>query len=165
MPFVLIGHSTSRMSRLITGHWPLATDHFYFTMLVQRHAGELAVVLDEVHGDDHDVVFRHAVSREAGEEVIRVPESARDDSGQFLQADADTLGDSNALAGLQVPEGVRNFRTEIASRRRQPGCRDVHSTSPLPLLPRTRAIRPVRASSRMPYGRINSMNASIFRSW
>ena len=33
------------------------------------------------------------------------------------------------------------------------------------LLPRTMAIRPVRTSSMMPYGRIRSMNASILLSW
>src|SRR5262249_3247209 len=118
-------------------------------MLIHSDTGQFAVVLGEVDGHDDHIVIVAALGGQTGRPVLEVAEDALDRGRPLLAANTDTLGDPDALARL---EGEQQ-RGKLRRNRPRGGakCWAGHSTSPpRPGVPRTRAIRPVRASSTMP---------------
>src|SRR5262249_49855524 len=134
------------------------------TVFVHRHAAEFAVVLGEMDRGHDDIVLRHALGRQPSAQIVHFAENSGDSGGPFLAADADGLRQADALAGPELLEQSGEGQVDLPCRGANRLGRRTHSTSPRPGAPRTRAIRPVRASSTIPYGRISSINASIFRS-
>src|SRR5262249_46516039 len=131
------------------------------------------VVLREMNYRNDDIVFTQPIGGQAGGQRIDVAEDAFDDVRPRLRAaDFDELRDANPLAGPERlefrqhlgrdwPRRVRELAESLPRGGGSLGWGGIHSGPPF-MRPRTRAMRPVRASSRMPNGRIRSMNASIF---
>src|SRR5207249_2143840 len=108
-----------------------ATDYLNLTVLVEGDAGQFAVVLGEVDGDDDDVVLRHAVGGQAGDEEVDDAKRALDDGGPGLaRVDAHRLGDPDARAGLELAQERRQGGAHRARRGRQGRGGVAHSTSP-----------------------------------
>src|ERR1700716_2506518 len=111
---------------------------------------------------NNDVVLGEALRRQAGRQGIEVAEGAGDDGRPGLQANAEKLRDADLGAGLEpVQDRLQRGPDRAADVEASGG----HGISLLFGVPRMRAMRPVRASSRMPLGRIRSMKASILLSW
>src|SRR6266849_3995343 len=118
-------------------------------MLVQSDAAELAVIFGKMDRRDDNVVFRHPLRRQAGGQVIPPAKGALSSGLPLLLANAHGLGDSDTLSRLKpFKNGHHRWRNRSgggAQRLR----RQIHSSSVLLGLPRTKAIRPVRASSKI----------------
>src|SRR5262245_37491905 len=128
--------------------------HFDLRLLIDRDAAQFSVILDEVHSGHADEVVRRPLGGQASDERLHLTNRAGDCGGPGPPAHAHGLRDSDTVAGLQVLMAHGRFHALTLRRS--------HSPTLPARPPRTRAMRPVRASSRMPYGRDNSMKASIF---
>src|SRR5579862_8675205 len=112
-------------------------------------------IFGEVNDGDDDVVFHHPLRCQARRHRIIMAKGPGHDRWPALQADADELSDAHFDAGSQLVEHRLQFGPNRLGDIRG------HAFG----TPRISAMRPVRANSTMPIGRIRSMNASILLSW
>ena len=96
-------------------------------------------------------VLQHVHSVQDGKEDVKLigVYSSRENAQAAIARSSQAPGFSNALAGFQLANQGGQLRADRTSCTGD-GRRWTHSTSPRLDMPRTRAIRPVRANSTMP---------------
>lgn len=98
----------------------------HYRMFIQRDAGHFAVVFREVNERNNDIVVRHAMRRQAGDQVIQIAKRAFGGRGPLPPTDTNALCDANALAGLQRPQDFLQLRADPACGRWNIDCRRFH---------------------------------------
>ena len=87
----------------------LAFQSFNSTLFIERDAAEFAIVFREVNGRHDDIVLGHSVRGQPRDQVIDGAEGAGGRRMPRLIANADGLGDPDALSGPQSRQERRQL--------------------------------------------------------